>query len=54
MLRGTLRDIISLYLGIKILGMWIFHTPFSTSVGWAALALLLITVWFVLEKVGIM
>jgi hypothetical protein len=53
-LRGFLRDGLSLYLGYKIIGMWIFSTPFSTNVGWAAVALLILTIWFVLEKVGIM
>lgn len=53
-LRGILRDILSIYLGYKILGMWIFGSAFSTSIGWAALALLLLSVWFVLERVGVL
>jgi len=53
-LRGFLRDGLSLYLGYKIIGMWIYHTPFSTNVGYAGVALLLLTIWFVFEKVGIM
>lgn len=53
-LRGFLRDGLSLYLGIKIIGMWVFNTPLASNVGWAAVALLILTVWFVLEKVGLM
>lgn len=53
-LRGFLRDGLSLYLGYKIIGMWIFSTPLSSNVGYAAVALILITIWFVLEKFGIL
>jgi len=53
-LRGVLRDILSIYLGYKILGMWFFGSAYTPSIGWAALMLLLLSVWFVLERVGVL
>ncbi|MBU4300659.1 MAG: hypothetical protein ABIF85_00485 [Nanoarchaeota archaeon] len=53
-LRGILRDIISIYIGYQILKIWIFGSAFSSNIGWAAVALLLLTIWFVFEKLGIM
>ena len=53
-LRGILRDILSIYIGYKILGIWIFGSAFSSDVGWAAFALLMLSVWFVLERVGVL
>ncbi len=53
-LRGFLRDGLSLYLGAKIIWMWTFHTPLTSNMGWAAVILLLLTIWFVLEKIGIL
>lgn len=51
--RGLIRDIISLYLGIKIFKIWLFGSSFTPEVGWAALALFILAVWFLLERVGI-
>lgn len=53
-LRGFLRDILSFYLGYKVIGMWVFHSAITSNVGYAAVALILITLWFLLEKFGIM
>jgi len=39
MLRGVLRDILSIYLGYKVIKIWIFRSAFSSDVGWAAFAL---------------
>jgi len=54
MLRGVLRDILSIYLGYKVIKIWIFGSAFSSDVGWAAFALLLLSVWFVFERVGVL
>ncbi len=54
MLRGVLRDILSVYLGYKILKIWLFGSAFTSDVGWAAVALLVLAVWFMLERVGIL
>jgi len=51
--RGPIRDILSIYLGYKVITIWLFKAELTTNVGFAALLLLLISVWFVLERVGI-
>ncbi len=53
-LRGFLRDALSLYLGYKIIGMWLFGSALSSNVGYAAVALLLLTIWFIFEKLGVL
>jgi len=52
-LRGILRDVLSIYVGYKVVGMWLLGSKFDSSAGWTALALLLLSLWFVCERVGI-
>lgn len=54
MLRGVLRDFLSLYVGYKILGIWLFDAKFTPGIGWAALFLFILAVWFIFERVGIL
>lgn len=54
MLRGILRDILSLYLGYKIIKIWLFGSAFTSDVGWAAVALLVLALWFLMERIGVL
>jgi len=53
--RGFVRDIASLYLSYKVLlGAMTGSLQIDTSLVLAALVLLFFTLWFLLEKVGIL
>ena len=51
--RGRIKDIVSIYLGYKVIAMWIFNAEMTTNVGLAAFVVLGLSVWFMLERVGI-
>ena len=51
--RGPIKDILSIYLCYKVLAIWIFNAEMTTNVGIAAFVVLLLSVWFMLERVGI-
>ncbi|MCK4550391.1 MAG: hypothetical protein KAT91_00385 [Candidatus Aenigmarchaeota archaeon] len=53
-LRGPIRDILSIYLGYKVIAMWAFKAEMTTNTGIAAILLLLLSIWFVCERVGIL
>ena len=53
-IRSVIRDIISIYLGYKILkGYIVGEFSITTNIFIAALLVLLFSVWFLLEKIGV-
>lgn len=54
MIRSVIRDIIALYVCYKILAVTFFAQEFSSISIIATGALLFLTVWFLLEKVGLL
>lgn len=52
-LRGIVNNVLGMYIGYKLLAMWIFDAPFNSGLGWAGLVLFIVSVWFFFERVGI-
>ena len=53
-IRGFLKDIVVFYLCFHIFNMWFFGAQFTSKVGWAALVLFILAVWFMFERFGIL
>lgn len=53
MFRSIVRDIIALYVCYKVLAVAFFAQQFSSLALAATAALLFLTLWFLLEKIGI-
>lgn len=53
MIRSVIRDIVALYVCYKVLAFVFFAQGFSSISIIATVALLFLTVWFLLEKIGI-
>ena len=51
--RGPIKDIVSIYLCYKVLAIWIFKAEMSSNVGIAAFVVFGLSIWFMLERVGI-
>jgi hypothetical protein len=54
MLRGLLRDILSIWLAYEILRSWIFGTQLSAIAIALAVVLFGIAIWFILERIGLL
>lgn len=54
MFRSIIRDILALYVCYKVLAVALFAQEFSAIALAATAALLFLTVWFLLEKIGIL
>lgn len=54
MMRSIIRDIIAIYVCYKVLAVALFAQEFSSLTLVATGALLFLTIWFLLEKIGIM
>ena len=52
--RGVVRDILSIYLGYKLILVWLFGVEFSSDIGIIGLILLIIAIWFIFERVGVL
>ncbi len=52
-IRGLVKDIVLIYLGVKLLGVWIFHHAFTFKIGFLVLFMLGTSIWFSLERFGI-
>lgn len=53
MLRSLIRDVLALYVCYKVFAFAFFAQEFSAPSIIAAGALLFLTVWFLLEKMGV-
>ncbi|MBU3957789.1 MAG: hypothetical protein KKB25_01815 [Nanoarchaeota archaeon] len=53
MMRSLIRDIIAIYVCYKVFVFALFAQEFSLLALAATAALLFLTVWFLLEKIGI-
>ncbi len=53
MLRSIIRDILAIYVCYKVLAFAFFAQEFSALSIIATGALLFLTVWFLLEKIGV-
>lgn len=53
-LRGIIRDILSIYIGFKLIVIWIFKTQLTSDIVIVSAVLLLIAIWFILERIGIL
>ncbi len=54
MIRSLIRDVLAVYVCYKVLAFAFFAQEFSSMAIIATGALLFLTVWFLLEKIGIM
>lgn len=54
MLRGIIRDILSLYIGYTVIKLWWYGSSLDQGLGVAALLLFAIAIWFILERVGLL
>jgi len=52
--RSVIRDLVALYLGYEIIKIWLFDSEFTSIIGILAIILIFFTVWFLLEKMGIL
>lgn len=51
-LRGIIRDILILYLGYRLIKIWIFGSEFTGGVGVITLLVMILTVMFIMERVA--
>lgn len=54
MMRSVIRDVLAIYVCYKVLAVALFAQEFSSLALVATAALLFLTVWFLLEKIGIL
>ena len=52
--RGVIRDILVIYLGLLLIRVWIFKAPFTNYIGFLVIILMLLSLWFFLERFGIL
>ena len=52
--RGFIRDIISIYLGYEVIRGYVTGSFATTNIYIAALVLFAFSVWFVLERIGVL
>ena len=53
MIRGFIRDILILYLGYRLILVWTGE-EFTFILGILVIVVVLLTIWFLLEKLGIL
>ncbi|MDD5133488.1 MAG: hypothetical protein PHD81_04640 [Candidatus Nanoarchaeia archaeon] len=49
--RSIIRDLLFIYLAYKLMGVWLFGTKFTWGLGLLTIFLVIITMWFMIEKV---
>jgi len=53
--RGLIRDLIYLYLAYEIIKGYVYQNfSFSASILIATIGILILSIWFLLEKIGIL
>jgi len=53
--RGVIRDLLSIYIGYEVIKGYIYKNfDFNITLLIATLALLILSIWFILERVGIL
>jgi len=52
--RGILRDIVSVYLGIEIIRGYVTGKFFVANISVAGIVLFVIAIWFLLERIGVL
>lgn len=53
--RGIIRDLLSIYIGYEIIKGYIYKNfDFSLTLLIATLALFILSIWFILERIGIL
>ncbi len=50
---GFVKDVFIIYVCIRLMMVWLFGAKFSTSLGMAILALLIVSVFFMMQRVGV-
>ena len=53
-IRGIIRDIISIYLGVEIIRGYLFGQFFMLNISVAGMALFVLAVWFLLERFSVL
>jgi len=53
-IRSWIRDLLILYLGYKAIGFWISGDRADSSFYVALFLVVALTVWFIIEKIGIL
>ena len=53
-IRGVIRDVFTIYVCYKLIGIWLFGHSFTTGIGIMVVILLLVAIWFTLERVGVL
>jgi len=48
--RGFIRDVLFLFVGYKLLAIWLFGGKFTTSLGLLVVVVMLFSVWFIVER----
>lgn len=52
--RGIIRDIICLYVGYRLIKMWVLKEQATFGLGALVVVLMLMSGWFILERIGIL
>lgn len=53
-LRGIIKDILFVYLGIMIIRTWLTNSKVTGGMVLATLVIFVVITWFMLERVGLM
>lgn len=52
--RGLIKDILILYLAYRLISLWLHKEQISTGVIGLTATLVLLVIWFMLERVGLL
>ena len=50
--RAIIRDFFHIYIGISLIGVWLFDKPFTNRLGFFIIIMILLAVWFQIERFG--
>ncbi len=53
-IRGILKDIFIIYVAYRLIRVWLFSAEFTTGLGVMVIVMMLISVWFTLERMGVL
>lgn len=51
--RAIIRDFFHIYLGILLIGIWLFDRPFGNRIGFFVIIMILLATWFQFERFGL-
>ncbi len=52
--RGIIRDVFLLYLGVRLVAVWLFGAKFTVLLGFMVVIMMLSSAWFFLERFGVL